>query len=71
MSSCGTLSRSFLSNLSIKVYFEKAGIFPNNTGHFRHHMFSFLIAEIAYPLLKDNKQSSWSVNLIGFPKEGK
>lgn len=45
-------------NLFVKIYFEKEDVFPNNTGHYRHYMLSGLVAEIAYRLLKDNKQSS-------------
>lgn len=61
----------FLLGLFVETYFEKESIFPNNTGHFTHYVLSCLIAEIAYFLPKDNKQSSWSINLICFPGEKK
>lgn len=58
--------------LFVKIYFEKEDVFPTiQTLHYRHYMPSDLVAEIAYPLLKDNKQLSRCVNLICFPGEGK
>ena len=41
-----------LPNFFVKVYFEKAGIFPHNPGHFRHYTLSCLVAEIAYLCLR-------------------
>lgn len=66
----GTLGGSLLPNLFVKVYFEKAGGFPNNAEHFRHYSLAYLAAEIVYSLLRGNKQP-WSVNRICLPGEGK
>lgn len=61
----------FSPSLFCKSIFWKAAIFPNNAGHFRHYTLSCLVAEIAYPVLEDYKQSLWSVHLICISGEGK